>query len=91
MFCLSDDRMYVTPSTLPPSNSRPPKYKAWDNTNMGRALSAVTKEDMTIRQAAFHYGVLKSTMGDRVSGRVLTGATSSPETYPDEEEEKELL
>ena len=46
---------------------------------------------MTIRQAALHYGIMKSTLDDRVSGRVLTGATSGPQTYLDEQEEKELV
>ena len=47
---------------------------AWDDTlYMGRALSAVTMESMTIRQASLYYGVLISTLFNRVSSRVLIG------------------
>ena len=46
---------------------------------------------MTIRQAAVVYGVLKSTLGDRISGRVMEGANSGPQTYLEPEEEKELV
>ena len=73
------------------SSVRPSKYKAWDETKMARALMAVTKEGMTVRQAATHYGLPKSTLGDRVSGRVVTGATSGPATYLDQDEEEELV
>ena len=48
VFCLSNDMMNAAPLTSPPSNSRLSKYKAWYDTNMGRALSAVTMEGMTI-------------------------------------------
>ena len=58
---------------------------------MSRALVAVTKESMTIRQAAVHYKVPKSTLGDQVSGSVLIGATSSTQTYLDADEEEQLV
>ena len=58
---------------------------------MARALASVTKGGMTVREAALHYGVPRSTLGDRVSGKVLTGAVSGPQMYLDEEEEKELV
>ena len=80
-----------TPSVSPPSYARPFKYKAWDESKMSRALLDVTKEGMTIRQAAVVYGVPKSTLGDRISGRVTEGATSGPQTYLEPEEEKELV
>ena len=90
VLCSSSGRM-TAPSASPPSNTRPPKYKDWDKAKMSRALVAVTKEGMTIRQAAIHYRVPKSTLGDRVSGRVLTGATSGPQTYLDADEEEEIV
>ena len=58
---------------------------------MARALNAVTKEGISIREAAIKFGVPKSTLGDRASGRVLSGATSGPKTYLDSSEEDELV
>ena len=48
---------------------------------MGKAVEACVNEGMSIRQAAFHFGVPKSTLGDRMSGRVVPGSTSGPKTY----------
>ena len=46
---------------------------------------------MSVRQAAELHQVSKSTLGDRVSGRVLPGARSGPHTYLTSEEEEELV
>ena len=73
------------------TSARPAKYKVWDETKMASALTAITKEGMTVRQAATHFRLPKSTLGDRVSGRVVTGTTSGPATYLDQEEEEELV
>ena len=80
-----------TASATSTSLSRPLKYKAWDESKMGQALSSVTKDGMSIREAALQFGVPKSTLGDRVSGRVLIGATSGPQTYLGRCEEEELV
>ena len=72
-------------------SSRPVRYKSWDEAKMDQALKAVTKEGKSIREAALHFGVPKSTLGDRVSGRVITGATSGPRAYLDRGEEEELV
>ncbi len=48
---------------------------------MDKAFDACGKEGMTIREAALRFGVPRSTLGDRVSGRVLPGATSGPKAY----------
>ena len=50
---------------------------------MDHALRA-TSEDMSVREAASQYGVPKSTLHDRVSGRVEPGA----HRYLDQEEEE---
>lgn len=73
------------------SSSRPSKYKSWNEVKMAQAFSAVTQEGMSIREAAVQFGVPKSTLGDRISGRVLSGATSGPRTYLDGDEEEELV
>ena len=74
-----------------PLCSRPIKYNTWDKLKMAQALDAVTRKGMSIREASLHFGVPKSTLGDRVSGRVVTGATSGPKTYLDCSEEEELV
>ena len=57
---------------------------------MTKAIFTVNK-GTSIREAAFQFGVPKSTLGDRASGRVLSGATSGPATYLNSSEEEELV
>ena len=78
-------------SSFRPSSSRPAHYKEWGEVQMGKAVDACVNEGMSIRQAAFHFGVPKSTLGDRMSGRVVPGSTSGPKTYLSPEEETELV
>ena len=54
-------------------------------------MNAVLNEDMSIRHAAEHYAVPKSTLGDRISGRVLPGSTSGSRRILNDEEEEELV
>ncbi len=44
----------------------------------------------TIRRAAEEFGVPRSTLYDRVCGRVMFGARSGPTRYLNDQEEKEL-
>ena len=78
----------VRDSLLP---SRPSNYKGWSQRSMAAALKAVIEDGMSVRGAAEYYGVPKSTLGDRVSGRVLPGVTSGRCTYLSHEEEEELV
>ena len=73
------------------SYSRPGKYKPWDDGCMQKALQAVKLDGASVRRAAIEYGVPKSTLGDRVSGRVTHGVLSGPPKYLSEEEEEELV
>ena len=58
---------------------------------MQKALDAVKLQGLSVRRAAEEYDIPKSTLHDRVSGRVLTGVCSGPPKYlTDEEEEEEL-
>ena len=66
---------------------RPVQYKSWSEENMSKAISAVVQ---AVRKAAALYNVPKSTLGDRITGRVLPGSTSGPATYLTAQEEKEL-
>ena len=70
--------------------SRPCNYKLWDEKSMMSAIKAVIDHGMSIRGAAEFYGVPKSTLGDRISGRVLPGSKSGPDTHLTSEEEEEL-
>ena len=61
---------------LPTSSHRPPTYKHWSAQNMTQAYSAVINDGMSVRRSALEYNVPRSTLGDRVSGKVLDGARS---------------
>ena len=52
-------------------------YKLWGQEQMHGAIDAVLNEGMSICRAAEQYGVPKSSLGDRLSGRVLEGASWS--------------
>ena len=56
---------------------------------MENALQAVN--EMTVREAAAQFGVPKSTLHDRISGKVQPGSVYGPPRYLDEEEEEELV
>ena len=69
----------------------PLKYKFWDEDQMPRALEAVIVDHMSVRQASLRFNVPKSTLGDRVCGRVLPGTVSGLPKYLSAEEENELV
>ena len=54
-------------------------------------MTAVLNEGSSIRRAALECGVPKSSLGDRISGRVLVDATCGPSTYLSPREEAELV
>ena len=66
-------------------------YKVWTHISMEQAMKAVIQDGMSIRKAACVYGVPKSTLGDRISGKVLPGTKSGPPSYLTEKEEQELV
>ena len=70
---------------------RPAKYKEWSEERMKLAMQAVVEKGMSIRTAAEIFRVPKSTLGDRISGRVLPGMTSGPARYLSQREEEELV
>ena len=69
---------------------RPSHYKAWTEAKLFEAYKAYLS-GMSVRKAAEIYGVPKSTLSDRVSGRVAFGARSGPSTYLSDDEEFELV
>jgi len=66
-------------------------YKHWTEEQMDLAMDAVIEGSSTVRCAAVEYGVPRSTLGDRISGRVIPGTKSGPAKYLTNEEEDELV
>ena len=58
---------------------------------MDRALKELSSGAMTVRQASLCYGILKSTLHDHLSGKVLAGAQPGPKRYLTDEEETGLV
>lgn len=87
------ERVFKSGYSEPRSSTpvRPSHYKQWTDFDMNAAMRAVIDERKSVREAAEKYDVPRSTLGDRISGRVLPGATSGPHSYLTREEEKELV
>ena len=67
------------------------RRKDWSESTMEMALESVNNGMMTVRRAALEYNVPKSTLHDRVIGRVKPGAKSGPSRNLDDEEEDEIV
>ena len=65
-------------------------YRSWTQQQMETEVTAVLNEGSSIRRAALECGIPKSSLGDRISGRVLVDATCGPSTYLSPREEAEL-
>ena len=62
----------------------------YDHKNLEMALNAIKARTMSVRKAAKFYGVPKSTLSDRLTGRVQEGATPGKNTVFPLEVENEL-
>lgn len=60
--------------------AHPKHYSQWSDISMIKAMSAV-ENGMTIRQACLRFNVPKSSLHDRVSGKVLHGSRPGPQSY----------
>ena len=62
------------------------KYKSYEPQVLHEAVDAVKSQKMSIRKASKHFGVTKSTLGDKVKGK--TSVVKTPQTLltPDEED-----
>ncbi|CAI8005301.1 hypothetical protein GBAR_LOCUS4131, partial [Geodia barretti] len=87
------DRVYRSHSTFRDLSlhGRGGRYKAWTEERMERATKAVISEGFSVRHASEEFNVPKSTLGDRVSGRVMPGSNSGPQRYLTTAEEVELV
>ena len=72
------------------ANNRPKKYKKWTEDSMARAMRCVMEGELGVNRAADQFGVPRTTLKDRMSGRVTHGSKSGPAPYLTEEEEGEL-
>ena len=53
-------------------------------------MAAVQSGEMGVNKAALEYGVPKTTLKDRIAGRIVHGKKPGPEPYLTSDEEKEL-
>ena len=73
------------------ASSRATVYKSWTEEKMQLAYNAVVHNGLSVRQAAEEYGVPRSTLGDRVSGRKMLGCKSGPPRILTDEQEECLV
>lgn len=66
------------------------KNLLWREQDMVAAVQSVRSGKLSIRKAAAEYNVPKSSLGNRVNGRVEHGKKNGPETLLDPAEEAEL-
>ncbi|XP_053703145.1 zinc finger protein 346 isoform X6 [Synchiropus splendidus] len=67
------------------------KHKRWTEEDMERAFIEVKSGRYTVRKAAIQFGVPKSSLGDRVSGRVAPGRRSGPPRLLSPADEERLV
>ena len=60
--------------------TKPAKRKQWSNESMEAALEAV-KKGLPVRKAATQFGVPRTTLQDRVNGKVEHGKKPGPKPY----------
>ena len=88
-YFLYDNNVVATGSTLFSKKPKSVKRKQWSNESMEAALQAV-KDGLGVNKAAELHGIPKTTLKDRVSGRVAQGSKSGPKSYLTDQEEKQL-
>ena len=73
------------------TTNRPRKLRLWTHKQMSSAIEAVTSGSLGVNRSALQYGVPKSTLKDRIAGRVKHGTKPGPVTYLETKEEEELV
>ena len=87
--CYQSRNISLPPVTV--GHKRPPVYKEYNDDRLLKAYEAVRDKNLSIRRAAEQFSVPKSTLADRVSGRVSVVCHSGPDRYLTDYEEEELL
>ena len=79
------------PVNVPFTSQQLPTYGGYSSMNMEKAYEAVAAGKMCVQRAAEQYGVPKSTLHDRVSGKVALNARSGRKRLLTDEEEASLV
>ena len=66
-------------------------YKQWDSESMEMAVAIVERGETSVRRAAEIYNVPRSTLHDRVSGKIRIDSKPGKKPYLSVEEEEELV
>ena len=74
-----------------PRANRPQKLRTWTDEMMVGAMREVTSGAMGVNRAAAQYGVPRTTLKDRIAGRVVHGTNMGTKPYLSADEEKELV
>ena len=82
-------RASSAPAVMVSPSKRSSKRKLWTDTQMTAAMESV-KAGSGINRAALDHGIPRSTLKDRISGRVLHGTKPGPSSYLSEREENYL-
>ena len=78
------------PTASPPQNNRSSVRKQWTDEQMQGAIDEVLSNRLKPTAAATKHGVPRSTLKDRLSGRVVHGTKPGPKPYLTATEEQEL-
>ena len=70
---------------------RPLAYRGYSSLSMDKACEAVLTHQLSVHAAAEEYGVPRSTLNDKVTGKVPLQAKSGRRTYLTDEEEDRLV
>ena len=79
------------PESQHKASNRPAKLRIWSNQSMLQAMETVKCGYMGMNRAAIEHGVPRTTLKDRLSGRVIHGTNIGPKPYLTQEEEKQLV
>ena len=68
--------------------NRPKRLCQWTDKQMRRAMEAVVKGELGVNRSALEHGVLRTTLKDRLTGRVKHGTKPGPVAYLNQKEEE---
>ena len=83
-------RLHASKQLLTPLPTARKKLRSWSDDSMQAAIDAVKSGRMGVNRAALEFGVPRTTLKDRIAGRVVHGTRSGPKPYLTPQEEKEL-
>ena len=78
------------PAVIKMTPNRSNKRKKWSSEQMMAAMESASIGDISINRAAELHGVPRTTLQDRMKGRVQHGKNPGPVPYLTSKEEKEL-